>query len=87
LGIYEPKREQVTKGWRKLHNKKLHNMYSLLNFITIRARRIRWAGHVANMGEMRSPYKIMVANTLGNRPFERHSSSWEDIKINLTERL
>jgi hypothetical protein len=46
--LFGPKRDEVTGGWRKLHNKELHNLYSfpgIINIIT--SRRMRWAGHVA----------------------------------------
>jgi hypothetical protein len=46
--IVGPKRDEVTGGWRKLHNEELHNLYSKSNIIKmIKSRRIRWAGHVA----------------------------------------
>jgi hypothetical protein len=45
--IFGPKREEVTGGWRRLHIKELHNMYSLPNFSLIMSRRVRWAGNVA----------------------------------------
>jgi hypothetical protein len=46
--IFVPKRNEVTGGWRKLHNEELHNLYSLPSVIRmIKSRRIRWAGHVA----------------------------------------
>jgi hypothetical protein len=49
--IFGPKRGEVAGGWRKLHNKELHNLYSLPNVIRlIKSRRMRWAGHVAQMG-------------------------------------
>jgi hypothetical protein len=49
--IFEPKRDEVTGGWRKLHNKELHGLYSSPSIvIVIKARRMRWAGHVARMG-------------------------------------
>jgi hypothetical protein len=45
---FEPKRDEVTGGWRKLHNGELHDLYSLPSIITmIKSRRMRWAGHVA----------------------------------------
>jgi hypothetical protein len=51
---FGPKRDEVTGGWRKLHNDKLHNLYSSSNIIRqIKSRRIKWAGNVARMGEER----------------------------------
>jgi hypothetical protein len=50
--IFGPERDQVTGGWRKLHNEELRNMYSSPNIIRmIKSRKIKWAGHVARMGE------------------------------------
>jgi hypothetical protein len=52
----------VTGGWIKLHNEKLHNLYSLINIIRmIKSRRMRWAGHVARMRHLRNPYKNLFA--------------------------
>jgi hypothetical protein len=52
--IFEPKRDEVTGGLRKLHNKELHGLYSSPSIVrVIKARRMRWAGHVARMGEVR----------------------------------
>jgi hypothetical protein len=49
--IFGPKRDEVMRGWRKLHNKELHNLYSLQSIIRmIKSRRMRWMGHVAQMG-------------------------------------
>jgi hypothetical protein len=49
--IFGPKREE-DGSWRKLHNDELHNLYSSLNIVrVIKSRRIRWAGHVARVGE------------------------------------
>jgi hypothetical protein len=53
--IFRRKRDQVTGGWRKLHNEELHDLYSSPSIIRIiKSRRIRWAGHVARMGEKRN---------------------------------
>jgi hypothetical protein len=55
LIIFGPKRDGVTGGWRKLHNEELHNLYSSAGVIRIiKTRRLRWAGHVARMGENRN---------------------------------
>jgi hypothetical protein len=59
--IYGLERDEVTGGWRKLHNEELHNLYSSPNSIRmIKSRRMRWLGHVACMEEMRNAYRILV---------------------------
>jgi hypothetical protein len=61
--IFGTKRDEVTGDWRKLHNEELHNLYSSPNIIRmIKSRRMRWAWHVAQMGETRNPYRILVEN-------------------------
>jgi hypothetical protein len=56
-----PGRDEVTGGWRKLHNEELHNLYSSTNIIRmIKSRRMRWAWHVAGMGETRNACRILV---------------------------
>jgi hypothetical protein len=50
--IFGPKRDEETGGWRKLHNEELHNLYSSPSIIrVIRSKTMRWAGHVAQLGE------------------------------------
>jgi hypothetical protein len=67
--IFGSKRDEVTEGWRKLHNEELHNLYSSPNIIRIiRSKRMRWAEHVAPMGAKRNAYKILVTKPEGNRP-------------------
>jgi hypothetical protein len=69
LRVFGPKRDEVMGGWRKLHNKELHNLYSLPSIIrTIKSRRMRWAGHVARMGEKRKMYRLFVRKQEGKRP-------------------
>jgi hypothetical protein len=63
---FGPKRDEVTGGWRKLHNEELHNLYSLPSIIQlIKSRTMRWAWHVARMGEKRNSYMILVGNPEG----------------------
>jgi hypothetical protein len=84
--IFGPKRAEVT-GWRKLHNEELHGLYSLPGIVRmIKARRMRWAGHVAYMGEVRGAYNILVGRPEGRRPLGRPRCTREDnIKMDLTE--
>jgi hypothetical protein len=70
--IFGPKRDEVTGEWRKLHKKKLHVRYCLPNIVrVIKSRRMRWAGHVAWLGEGRGVYRVLVEKTEGKRPLGR----------------
>jgi hypothetical protein len=65
--IVRPKRDEMTGGWRKLHNEELHGLYSLPHIIRmIRTRRMRRARHVARMREMRNEYKFSVGKPKGH---------------------
>jgi hypothetical protein len=76
---FGPKRDEVTGDWRKLPNEKLHNLYSSSNIIRlIKSRRIRWAGHVARMGEKRNAYRILVGKPEGKRSLGRPRRRWVD---------
>jgi hypothetical protein len=56
----------VTGGWRKLHNEELHGLYSSRSIVkVIKVRRMRWAGHVTRMDEVRGAYNILVGRTEG----------------------
>jgi hypothetical protein len=85
--IFGPKRNEVTGGWRKLFNEELHNFYSSPSIIRmIKSRRMKWAGHVARMGEKRNACMILVGKPEGNRPLGRPRRRWVDnIKMNLSE--
>jgi hypothetical protein len=59
--VFGPKRDEVTGEWRKLHNKDLSDLYSLPNTVrVVKSRRMRWAGHVAHMGEGRGVHRVLV---------------------------
>jgi hypothetical protein len=81
------KKGGVTGGWRKLHNEELHNLYSSPSIIRIiKWRRMRWAGHVARMGEKRNVYRLLVGKPEGKRPLGREKRRWIDnIKMDLLE--
>jgi transcription termination factor 2 len=85
--IFGPKRDEETGGWRKLHNDELHKLYSSPSIIRIiKSRRMRWAGHVARMGENRNAYTILVGMPEGKRPLGRPRRRWVDnIKMDLRE--
>jgi hypothetical protein len=85
--IFGPKRDEVTGGWRKLHNEELHGLYSSPSIVrVIKVRRMRWAGHVARIGEVRGVYNILVSKPEGSRPLGRPRRRWEDnIKMDLRE--
>jgi hypothetical protein len=84
--IFGPKREE-DGSWRKLHNDELHSLYSSQNIVrVIKSRRMRWAGHVARMGEGRGVYRVLVGRPEGKRPSGRPRRRWEDnIKLDLRE--
>jgi hypothetical protein len=67
--IFGPKRNGVVGECRKLHNEELHNLYCSPNVIRIiKSRRMRWAGHVAGMGEKRNVYRLLVGKPEGKKP-------------------
>jgi hypothetical protein len=62
----------MTGEWRKLHNEELNELYSLPNIVrVVKARRLRWAGHVARMGVERGVHRVLVGKHAGNRPLGR----------------
>jgi hypothetical protein len=84
--IFGPKTEE-DGSWRKLDNDELHSLYSSPNIVrVIKSRRMRWAGHVALMGEGRGVYSVLVGRPKGKRPLERPRRRGEDnIKMDLRE--
>jgi len=87
LRVFGPKRDEVTGEWRKFHNEELRDLYSLPNIVqVVKSRRMRWAGHVARMGEGRGVHRVLVGKPVGKRPLGRPRRRLEDnIKMELRE--
>jgi hypothetical protein len=77
----------VTGEWRKLHNEELNDLDSLPNIVqVVKLRRMRWAGHVACMGEERGVHRVLVRKPEGKRPLGRPRHRWKDnIKMDVQE--
>ena len=80
-------RDKVTREWRKLHNEELSDLYCSPNIVpVIKSRRIRWAEHVARMGERKGAYRVLMGKPEGQRPLGRPKRRWSDnIKMDLQE--
>jgi len=63
----------------KLHNEELNDLYSSPNIVrVIKSRRMRWAGNLARMGEVRDVYRVLVGRPERKRPPGRPRHRWED---------
>jgi hypothetical protein len=77
--VFGPKRDEVTRECRKLHNEELNDLYSLPNIVrVVKSRRMRWVGHVARMGEERDVHRVLVGKPDGKRPLGRPRRRRED---------
>ena len=77
--IFGPWRDEVTGEWRKLHNEELNDLYCSLNIVrVIKSRRMRWAGHVARMGERRGIYRVLVGKPERKSPLKRPRRRWQN---------
>jgi hypothetical protein len=85
--IFGPNRDEVTGEWRKLHNEELRDLYSSPSIIRIiKSRRMKWAGHVARMGEKRNAHRLLVGKPEGKKPLGRPRRRWVDnIRMDLGE--
>jgi len=85
--IFGPRRDEVTGEWRRLRNEELNDLYSSHNIVrVIESRRMRWAGHVARMGEKRGVYRVLVGKPEGKSLLGRPRRRWVDnIRMYLQE--
>ena len=85
--MFGPRRDEVTGEWGRLHNEELHDLYSSPNIVrVIKSRRMRWAGHVARMGEERGFCRALVGKLEGKRPLGRPRRRWvNNIRMDLQE--
>ena len=85
--IFGPRRDEVTREWRKLHNEEQNDLYFSPNiFQVIKSTRMGWVAHVAHMGKRRGVYRVLVGKPEGKGPLWRPRHRWEDnIMMDLQE--
>ena len=85
--LFGPKRDDVEREWRKLHNEELTDLYSSPNIVrVIKSRRMKWTGLVARMGERRGVYRVLVGKPERNKLLGRPRRRWKDnIKMDFRE--
>jgi hypothetical protein len=66
--LFGPKRDEVTRDWRKLHNEEFNDLYCSPNIVRVIKWRIKWAGHVVHMGISKGVFRILVGKPDGKRP-------------------
>ena len=76
----------VTREWRRLHDEELDSLYFSRKVLRVmKSIKVRWAGHVACIGERSGAYRVSVGKPEGRRPLGRLMHRWDDIKMNLQE--
>jgi hypothetical protein len=85
--IFGPTKDEVTREWRKLHNEEPHDLYSSPSVMRImKSQRMRWAGHIARIGEKKNEYRLLVGKPEGKGPLEGPRRRWLDnIRLYLVE--
>ena len=85
--IFGPRRDEVTGEWRRMHNEELSGLYSSPNTVrVIKSSRMRWAGHVARMGEEMGVYRVLAGKSERKRPLGKPRRRWVDnIRMDLQD--
>jgi len=84
--IFGPRRDEVTREWRRLHNDELNDLYSSPNIVRVIKSRMIWTGHLARVGEERGVYSVLVGKPEERRPLGRPGCRWVDnIRMDLQE--
>jgi len=85
--IFGPRRDEVTGERRRLHDVELNDLYPSPNIVrVIKSRRMRWAVHVACIGEERGVYRVLLGKPEGRRPLGRPRRRWVDnIRMDLQD--
>ena len=85
--IFVPRRDEVPGEWKRLHKEELNDLYCSPNIVrVIKLKRMRWAGHVARIGEERGMYRVLVRKPEGRKPLGRPRLRWVDnIRMYLQE--
>ena len=81
--IFGSRKDEITGEWRRMHNEELNELYSFVR--VIKWIRMRWAGHVARMGEEKGVYRVLVGKPEGRRPLGRPRRRRVDIRMDLQE--
>jgi len=76
--IFDPKTDEVTGDWRRLHNEELYDLYSSPNIRVIKSRRMRWAGHMTRIEDRRDAYRVLVGRPEEKRLLGIPRCGWED---------
>jgi len=85
--IFLPRKDEVRREWRRLHNEELCDLYTSPNFVrVIKLKRMRLAGHVARMFDLRGLYRVLIVKQMGRNPLgKRRPKCVYNIKMDLQE--
>lgn len=77
--VFGPQGNEIIEDWRNFHNEELHNFYLSSGVIRMtKSGRIRWVGHIADMGDKKNAYRFFLVKPKGNKLLERYRCRWDD---------